>query len=206
MSKVEEEFEIVEEKKSRKANLAAAKRNKNDESYTMLTDIEKELRHYKHHFKDKIVFCNCDDPEESGFWKYFELNFEELGLKKLISTHFDSEQPTYKLELFADINDDGKVNKGDIVKTPLKTNGDFRSPECIEILKECDIVVTNPPFSLFREFIAQLMEYEKKFLVLGNNNAVTYKEIFKLIKDNEIWLGYDSNKTMEFRLHPDYEV
>lgn len=180
---------ISKEVISKNKNLSDAKKNKNDEFYTQLTDIEKELKHYKKHFKDKVVFLNCDDPQESNFWKYFELNFEELGLKRLVATHFDREQPTYKLELFADINGDGRVNKGDIVKTPLKTNGDFRSPECIEILKESDIVVTNPPFSLFREFIAQLIEYGKKFLIVGPDGAVTYKETFRWIKESVLWRG-----------------
>lgn len=171
-------------------NLTNAKKQKNDEFYTMLTDIEKELKHYKEQFKDKIVYCNCDDPEESEFWKFFELNFEEYGLKKLISTHYDAEKPTYKLELQVDRDGDGKITSKDIVKTPLKQNGDFRSEESIELLKEADIVVTNPPWSLFREYVVQLMEYKKKFLIIGNKNAVTYKEIFPLIKDNKIWLGY----------------
>ena len=175
------------------SNLTKAKKAANDEFYTQISDIEKELIHYKDWFKGKIVYCNCDDPEESNFWKFFELNFENYGLKKLIATHFDAEKPTYKLELSADIDGDGKITKGDIVKTPLKQNGDFRSEESIELLKECDVVVTNPPFSLFREYIAQLIEYKKKFLVIGNQNAITYKEIFPLIRDNKIWLGYKSS-------------
>lgn len=172
-------------------NLNKAARAKNDEFYTQLTDIENELRHYKDHFKNKIIFCNCDDPEESNFFRYFALNFEHLGIKKLIATHFDAEEPTYKLEIVRelDINSDGKIDFQDIQRIPLKQNGDFRSPECVEILKSCDIVVTNPPFSLFREYVAQLMEYEKKFVIVGNQNAITYKEIFKLIKENKIWLG-----------------
>lgn len=128
-------------------NLRKAKKEKNDEFYTQITDIEKELKHYKEQFKDKIIFCNCDDPEYSNFWMYFQLNFNHLGLKKLISTHYDDEKSTYKLEY------DGKEK----VTTQLKQNGDFRSPEAIEILKEADIVVTNPPFSLFREYMAQLI-------------------------------------------------
>lgn len=181
-------------------NLTNAKKAKKDEFYTQLTDIEKELKHYKEQFKDKIVYCNCDDPEESEFWKFFELNFEEYGLKKLISTHYDAEQPTYKLELTGDRNGDGKVTNKDIVKTPLKQNGDFRSEESIELLKEADIVVTNPPFSLFREYMAQLMKYKKNFLIIGNMNAVTYKEIFPLIKDNKIWTGRNSPKIFEVPL------
>jgi hypothetical protein len=186
-------------------NLSSAKKAKNDEFYTQLSDIENELQHYKDHFKGKVIYCNCDDPEESNFWKYFELNFEFLGLKKLIATHFHTDRQTYKLEIIGDINGDGKVNKADIIKTVLSGNGDFRSPECVELLKECDIVVTNPPFSLFREFIDLMFEYNKKFIVLGNNNAITYKEVFKHIKENRLWLGVNSNKTMEFRLHSDYE-
>lgn len=180
----------MSEKKSWSKNLSKAKINKNDEFYTQLSDIEKELKHYKEHFKDKVVFCNCDDPEESHFWRYFEMNFEYLGIKKLIATHYETEKPSYKLEIIGDRNHDGKVNKLDIIQTPLKQNGDFRSPECIEILKESDIVVTNPPFSLFREYVGQLFEYEKKFIIVGNQNAITYKEFFKLVKENKIWLWY----------------
>jgi hypothetical protein len=178
------------EKKSSNKNLRNANRAKNDEFYTQLSDIERELGNYKDFLKDKVVFCNCDDPEESNFWNYFALNFEYLGLKKLISTHFEKEKPSYKLEIVKDINKDNKINKLDTIKTPLKQNGDFRSPECIEILKEADVVVTNPPFSLFREYMTQLFEYNKKFVIIGNQNAIGYKEIFKLIKDNKLWLGY----------------
>lgn len=180
-------------KTSSNKNLHKAKKAKNDEFYTQLSDIEKELGNYKKHFENQIVFCNCDDPEESNFWRYFELNFEHLGLKKLVSTHFEKEKPSYKLEIVRDINNDGKINKLDIVKTPLKQNGDFRSPECIEILKEATLIITNPPFSLFREYVAQLIEYKKKFIIIGNQNAITYKEIFPLIKDNKIWFGYGFN-------------
>lgn len=179
---------------SKNKNLNAAKSAKMDEFYTQITDIEKELLHYKEHFKGKVVFCNCDDPEESNFWRYFESNFDELGLKKLIATHFEREKPSYKLEI-----SNGTGGEHTVVKTPLIQNGDFRSPECIEILKESDIVVTNPPFSLFREYVAQLMEYKKKFLILGNMNAITYKEIFPLIKDNKIWLGC-LHKSIEFKV------
>jgi len=168
-------------RKSSNKNLHKANINKKDEFYTQLLDIEKELVHYKNHFKNKIVFLNCDDPEESNFWKYFSLNFDSLGLKKLISTHFENGKPAYKLEI-------SKTNKKER-KTPLKQKGDFRSKECIDILKETDIVVTNPPFSLFREYVAQLIEHDKKFLIIGNINAITYKEIFKLIKENKAWLG-----------------
>jgi len=177
-------------------NLHKANRNKNDDFYTELTDIEKELGYYKEHFKDKVVFLNCDDPEESNFWKYFYLNFKYLKLKKLIATHFESKKPSYKLE---------KTN-GDTKKTPLKQNGDFRSPECIEILKEADIVVTNPPFSLFREYVAQLIEYNKKFIILGNQNALTNKDIFELIKKNKIWLGIDNGGTKWFKVPKHYDI
>ena len=167
------------------ANLHKAKNAKNDEFYTQLTDVSKELMHYKHHFKDKTVFCNCDDPTWSAFWKYFHLNFEALGLKKLISTHYDKTEPTYKMEYTG--GDDNDIEVG--VKTPLDGNGDFRNAECIELLKESDIIVTNPPFSLFREYLAQLIEYNKQFIILGSNNAITYKEVFPLLKENKVWLG-----------------
>ena len=170
------------------ANLHKAKNAKNDEFYTQLTDVSKELMHYKHHFKDKIVFCNCDDPTWSAFWKYFHLNFSALGLKKLISTHYDKTEPTYKMEYTG--GDDNDIEVG--VKTPLEGNGDFRNQECLDLLDEADIVVTNPPFSLFREYVAVLMEHKKKFLIIGNKNSITYKEFFPLLKDNEVWLGYES--------------
>ena len=167
------------------ANLHKAKDAKNDEFYTQLTDVSKELMHYKQHFKDKIVFCNCDDPTWSAFWKYFHLNFSALGLKKLISTHYDKNEPTYKMEYIG--GDDNDIEVG--VKTPLEGNGDFRNQECLDLLDECDIVVTNPPFSLFREYVACLMEHEKKFLIIGNINAITYKEFFPLLRDNKVWMG-----------------
>lgn len=187
------------------SSLHRAKKEKNDEFYTQLKDVENECFQYKEQFKGKTIFLNCDDPEESMFWKYFELNFDFFGLKKLISTHFEEDKPSYKLEITGDIDGDGKVTNKDIIKTPLKENGDFRSNESIEILKECDIVVSNPPFSLFREYIIQLMEHDKKFLIMGNNNAVTYKDVFKYIKENRLWLGYNSNKTMEFAVPDSYE-
>ena len=170
--------------------LTKAAKAKKDEFYTQLPDIERELKHYKEHFRNKVIFCNCDDPSSSNFWKYFELNFTHLGLKKLISTHYETEKPSYKLELVRDINGDGNIDSLDIIKTGLKQNGDFRSDECVEILKEADIVVTNPPFSLFREYVNQLVEYDRKFIIIGNQNAVTYKEIFPLLKENRMWLGY----------------
>lgn len=176
--------------KSWNKNLRNANKAKNDEFYTQLSDIEKELKNYKEHFRDKVVFCNCDDPEESHFWRYFSENFVYLGIKKLVCTHYEDEKPSYKLEISRDINKDGKIDKKDGERIQLKQNGDFRSPECIEILQEADIVVTNPPFSLFREYVSQLMEYNKKFVIVANQNAITYKEIFKLIKENKLWLGY----------------
>lgn len=182
--------------------LHKANRTKQDEFYTQITDIEKELKHYRSFFKGKTIFCNCDDPDTSNFWRYFELNFEVFGLKKLISTHYETTKPSYKLELMADIDGDGKITGKDIVKSPLRQNGDFRSPECIEILQETDIVITNPPFSLFREYVAQLIEYNKYFIIIGNQNAITYKEIFTLLQQNKMWLGY-TNGDMEF-IVPDY--
>jgi len=183
--------------------LQKAKDAKEDEFYTQITDIEKELRHYKHHFRDKVIFCNCDDPEYSNFWRYFQLNFYELGLKKLISTHYEESKASYRMDIVS--NDSGEqCGIPDFVKTPLIQNGDFRSPECIEILKEADIVITNPPFSLFREYVAILMEYNKKFLIIGNQNAITYKEIFALLKEGKMWLG-NNNGDMEFVVPSYYE-
>lgn len=184
---------------SANANLHKAKDAKNDEFYTQLTDVSKELMHYKQHFKDKIVLCNCDDPTWSAFWKYFHLNFSALGLKKLISTHYDKTEPTYKMEYTG--GDDNDIEVG--VKTPLEGNGDFRNQECIDLLKESDIVVTNPPFSLFREYVAILMEHEKKFLIIGNKNAITYKEFFPLLKNEDVWIG--CNNVHEFE-QPDGSI
>jgi len=171
-------------------SLHAAKIAKNDEFYTQLTDIEKELKHYKEHFRGKVVFCNCDDPEWSSFWKYFTLNFEHLGLAKVIATHYAPGEPSYKLEYL------GK--KTPSVKTSLVGDGDFRSDECVALLQEADIVVTNPPFSLFREYVGQLVTHNKYFLIIGNNNAITYKDIFKHIKENCLWLGV-SPRSMKFK-------
>ena len=195
-------------------NLHSASKAKKDEFYTQLVDIEKELKHYKEQFANKVVYCNCDDPEESNFFRYFALNFEHLKLKKLISTHFVYSDifvqgETYKLEITKelDLNADGKIDFSDTVKTSLKENGDFRFFECIELLKEADIVVTNPPFSLFREYVAQLVEYGKKFLIIGNVNAITYKEIFKLIKDNKLWIGVSIHSgDREFGVPDDYPL
>lgn len=183
-----------------------AKNAKKDEFYTQLTDIEKELGHYKEYFKGKVIFCNCDDPEESNFWHYFSLNFEWLGLKKLIATHYEDSKPSYKLEISADRNNDGKIDKLDMVKSALSQNGDFRSDECVEILKEADIVVTNPPFSLFREYVDQLVQHDKKFIIIGSQNAITYKETFQLIMNNVIWTGMDNGGTKWFEVPDDYEI
>lgn len=204
-----------------KRNLDAAKTAKKDEFYTQLTDIERELQHYWPHFRDKVVLCNCDDPYESNFFKYFALRFNQLGLKKLICTCYNGspvqgnelllrfepwddeaeiKKKAYKVEIteVKDMNGDGAVDLSDVryllqndknVLSTLQT-GDFRDPECIELLKQADIVVTNPPFSLFREYLRQLMEYEKKFIIVGHQNAITYKEVFPLLKDNKVWLGY----------------
>lgn len=169
-------------------NLHKAKDAKNDEFYTRIEDVAEELRHYKKHFAGKVVFCNCDDPTWSAFWRYFHLNFYELGLKKLIATHYDRTEPTYKMEYEG--GDDNDVEVG--VKTPLEGNGDFRSRECLDLLDECDIVVTNPPFSLFREYVSTLIQHGKKFLIIGNKNAITYKEFFPLLKENKVWIGYSS--------------
>lgn len=205
--------------KSLNKNLRKASKAKKDEFYTQLSDIEKELRHYKDQFRNKVVYCNCDDPFESNFFKYFAANFNALGLKKLITTSYDQssiaggqlplleieglkpkgKQP-FKIEIseVPDNNTDGAIDLTDVewllkqdanASTPLKEDGDFRSKECVELLKQADIVVTNPPFSLFREYLTQLMEHKKKFLILGNKNAITYKEIFKLIKENKLWTG-----------------
>lgn len=174
-------------------NLHKASQAKKDEFYTQLADIENELKHYKDQFRGKVVFCNCDDPKESNFVKYFSTNFEHLGLKKLIATHYKdadlfTHEPPYKLEYTGDKNKNRAADPDEFLTQMIGT-GDFRSPECIELLKQADIVVTNPPFSLFREYVAQLVEYNKKFLILGNKNAITYKEIFKLIKENKLWVG-----------------
>lgn len=177
-----------------KDNLAQAKRNKNDEFYTQLVDIEKEMEHYTKHFKGKTIFLNCDDPQTSEFWLFFSLNFKYFGLKKLIATHFNRTEPTYKLEMTTYKN---------TIRTELKQNGDFRSGEAIELLKQSDIIITNPPFSLFREYVAQLMEYDKKFIIIGSLNAVSYKEIFPLLKDNKIWLG---NTAVKKFIQPDRTI
>lgn len=206
-------------------SLRQADRAKQDEFYTQLVDIENELRHYKEQLSGKTIFCNCDDPYESNFFKYFAMNFNALGLKKLIATCYDDSPIAYsQLSIFPDIeeklipnlsrhaykieicevrdyNQDGAVDLSDVefllknkknALTLLDGNGDFRSSECIELLKEADIVVTNPPFSLFREYVIQLVSYDKKFIIIGNQNAITYQDIFHLLKDDKIWLGYKS--------------
>lgn len=218
-------------------NLRKAKENKNDEFYTLLTDIENELKNYKEYFKNKVVLCNCDDPYESNFFKYFAMNFNYLGLKKLIATcHKESFIAGTQLSLFDfdnvgdnivkdnrkayiieinemyDANKDGAIDLVDVKNILqssknrmkiLKGDGDFRSDECIEFLKKADIIVTNPPFSLFREYVSQLIQYKKQFLIIGNINAISYKEIFPLIKNNEIWLGY-KNGSQEFLVPKTY--
>ncbi len=182
-------------------SLHAASRAKKDEFYTQLSDIENELRHYKEHFKGKTVICNCDDPRISNFSVYFVLNFRSLGLKRLITTCYKNNQPDLfspsdcERAVFAIYDGTPECNSvEDAKQIPYRefeySDGDFRSPECIELLKEADIVVTNPPFSLFREYIAQLFEYKKKFLIVGHQNAITYKEVFPAIKENKMWLGF----------------
>lgn len=208
---------------AKNASLNKAAVAKEDEFYTQLSDIEKELRHYKDYLRGKIVLCNCDDPFESNFFKFFAMNFNILGLKKLIATCYvtspivytqlnlfeeemvvgkeESGKKPYKIEIteVTDENNDGRVDLSDVeyllrnrknALTLLKGDGDFRSEECVELLKQADVVVTNPPFSLFREYVAQLMEYDKKFIIIGSQNALHYKEIFPLIRDNKLWLGY----------------
>jgi len=170
---------------ARNGNLQKAKAEKNDEFYTRIEDIEKELSHYTQHFSDKVVYCNCDNPEWSAFWKYFHLNFSALGVKRLISTHYEKEKPTYKM--IYDGGNDEDITAGE--KTQLKGDGDFRSGECLDILDESDIVVSNPPFSLFSCFVSVLMEHRKQFLIIGSKNAITYKSFFPLLKDNLVWLG-----------------
>lgn len=213
--------------------LHKASRAKNDEFYTQLVDIENELKHYKNQFRGKVVYCNCDDPFESNFFKYFAANFNALGLKKLITTSYvkspivggqlplfeveglkPSGKEPFKIEIkeVPDTNNDGAISLDDVeyllkhdknTATPLRGNGDFRSDECIKLLKQADVVVTNPPFSLFREYVAQLVDYEKKFLIIGNTNSLTYKEIFKLIKEDKFRTGYTNFNVGMFFVVPD---
>lgn len=169
-------------------NLYKAKKIKNDEFYTQFIDIEKELIHYKEYLKDKIILCNCDNPKKSAFWKYFHLNFESLKLKKLICTYYDNSKPTYKMEYSGGNDNDIEIG----IKTFLKGNGDFRTKECIDILDESDIVITNPPFSLFREYINILITHKKKFLIIGNKNVIINKYFFPLIYSGAVWIGYNN--------------
>lgn len=222
--------------KSLNKNLHSARTAKTDEFYTQLVDIEKELKHYKNQFRGKVVYCNCDDPFESNFFKYFAANFNALRLKKLVTTSYvkspivggqlplfeveglkPSGKEPFKIEIkeVPDTDKDGAIGLDDVeyllkhdknIATPLKGNGDFRSEECIRLLKEADIVVTNPPFSLFREYVAQLMEYKKKFLILGDQNAVTYKETFGYVQSNKLWVGYDNGGTKWFQVPMDYDI
>ena len=216
---------------------ARANRAKNDEFYTQLVDVEAELRQYRDQFRGKVIFCNCDDPYESNFFKYFAMNFNHLGLKKLITTcytgsaitgeqlsMFDvegmpadtAEKPAYRVEItdVPDANNDGAIDLSDVeyllkssrnVLTLLTGDGDFRSAECLALLDEADVVVTNPPFSLFREYVAELVEHGKQFLILGSQNAVTYSDIVTLIKENRLWLGYDNGGEKWFRVPDDYD-
>ena len=188
-------------------NLRSANANKNDEFYTMLSDIEKEMRYYKDFFKDKIVYCNCDDARDSNFFKYFSLNFEFLGLKKLITTGYKADGKGVVLTYVGDKNGNRRVDNEEIIVNELNGDGDFRSEECIEYLKQADVVVTNPPFSLFRQYVKQLMDYNKKFIIIGNQNAITYKEIFPYIKNNQLWLGMSMNGSNRWFVAPNsYEV
>jgi hypothetical protein len=193
--------------KSKNKDLRTASIAKKDEFYTQAADIENELKHYKDQFRTKVVFCNCDDPKESNFVKYFSMKFKNLGLKKLIATHYKganlfTKDPPYKLE-YAGNNNGNPMPDPNEFMTEMIGTGDFRSEECIELLKEADMVITNPPFSLFREYVAQLIKYDKKFLIIGNTNALTYKEIFKLIKDNKIRTGYTNFNVGMFFVVPD---
>lgn len=177
-------------------NLAAAKRAKNDEFYTRFEDIEAEVMKYRKQFLNKIVYLPCDDPAEkkSEFWSFFVMNFERFGLKKLIATHYDENGRAYKIWIDRDTSNDGYIDDSDALQEDLEGNGDFRSPECVNILKECDIVCTNPPFSLFREFVSLIVTHKKQFLIIGNQNAFTYKESFQMIKTNQMWTGYNMVK------------
>lgn len=204
-------------KQTANKNLRSAKNDKKDEFYTQLSDIEKELKHYKNHFKDKVVLCNCDDPRVSNFFHFFSYNFERFGLKKLIATCYksqdsdlfsqnNSERAIY-LEYIGDKNGNNVPDVEEIGINYLDGDGDFRSKECIELLKQADIVVTNPPFSLFREYVAQLVEHNKKFVIIGNLNALTYRDIFKLVKENKLWFGHSIHSgDREFRVPEDYPL
>ena len=188
------------------ANLHEAKKQKNDEFYTRYEDIENEVMKYRRSFKGKVVYLPCDDPAEkkSEFWTFFVDNFDAFGLKKLIATHYDEDGKAYKIWIDGDTTGDGYIDDSDALQEDLIGNGDFRSPECTAILNECDIVCTNPPFSMFREFVDWIFTAKKQFLIIGNNNAIAYKEIFPLIKDNQMWVGYTANKTCIFRVGEGY--
>jgi hypothetical protein len=195
--------------------LHQAKKSKNDEFYTQLKDIENELKHYKKHFRGKVVYCNCDDPRVSNFFHYFSYNFELLGVKRLIATCYknqnmdlfsnnESESAIY-LEYFGDKNGNRVPDPEEIGIRKMKGDGDFRSAESIEFLKQADIIVSNPPFSLFKEYVSQLMEYDKKFLIIGHQNAITYKEIFKFIRENRLWLGFGFNRNCAHFINKHYK-
>ena len=196
-------------------NLALARKNKKDEFYTQLPDIERELKRYKKHFQNKVIYCNCDDPRVSNFFHYFSYNFELLGLKKLIATCYQNQDidsyskgksnKAIMLEYNGDKNESNIPDLDEIEIHSLKGDGDFRSKECIELLKQADIVVTNPPFSLFREYVSQLIEYDKKFIIIGHQNAIKYKEIFPLIRDNKIWLGFGFKGSAGHFINVNYE-
>ena len=202
-----ETLEESEKSGATNTSLHNAKQAKNDEFYTRFEDIEAEVMKYRKQFRDKVVYLPCDDPAEkkSEFWSFFVSNFESFGLKKLIATHYEENGQAYKIWIDRDndLNGDGWIDDGDAIQEDLAGNGDFRSPECIEILKECDIVCTNPPFSLFREFVNVIITHGKQCLIIGNQNAFTYKEIFPLIKDNKLWTGY--NMVKEFN-QPDGSI
>lgn len=190
-------------------DLQAANRAKKDEFYTQLPDIEKELKYYRKQFRGKVVYCNCDDPTVSNFYRFFHLNFARFGLKKLITTCYKNQQPNifspHDCEAAVGVEYTGNGTQPTVFQ--LKEDGDFRSGECVELLRQADIVVTNPPFSLFREYIAQLMKHNKRFLVIGNMNATTYKEIFPLIKDNKLWYGASiKSGDREFGVPPHYPL
>ena len=201
--------------KNDNSGLGKAKRQKKDEFYTRLEDIERELAHYKEHFKGKTVLCNCDDPRVSNFFHYFSYQFERLGLKRLITTCYksqerdlfsqnDSERAIW-LEYTGDKNGNRVPDPEEIGIRFLKGDGDFRSEECIELLKQADIVVTNPPFSLFSEYVAQLMKHGKKFVIIGHQNAITYKDVFPHVMANEIWLGYGFKRNCAHFINSHYE-
>lgn len=179
---------------SKNANMHKAKVEKNDEFYTQLSDIEKECWEYRMYFKGKTIFCNCDDPKWSNFWRYFHINFNFFGLKELISTHYERDGQSYVLTYHGENDVDCEMGN----EYPLKGNGDYKSEECLKLMDRADIIVTNPPFSLFREFVDTIINHKKDFLIIGNYNAVTYKEIFPLIKDDKIRIGY--NFVKEFKL------